>query len=197
MTHTPGFFDFFVYIMLVLATLLAQSQSAPINPRFYAFSSYIGPVVNLTFDDPAVLRVVSNDSRQRRENTNTWCCVVCSHPDQFRKFRPFSYDIYLPFFVLQTAPLRSTSKLIHLSIFFLSWKVKTLGVGSLRYPGGSTTSFWNYSSGRWIDSYNGDLANRTRAFPRGTFTPDKYMNGLGGQLKASLTNTLHPLRYFW
>ena len=108
--------------MLVLATLLAQSQSAPINPRFYAFSSYIGPVVNLTFDDPAVLRVVSNDSRQRRENTNTWCCVVCSHPDQFRKFRPFSYDIYLPFFVLQTAPLRSTSKLIHLSIFFLSWE---------------------------------------------------------------------------
>ena len=63
MTHTPGFFDFFIYIMLVLATLLAQSQSAPINPRFYAFSSYIGPVVNLTFDDPAVLRVVSNDSR--------------------------------------------------------------------------------------------------------------------------------------
>eukprot|EP00729_Bicosta_minor_P023961 gene23961-9335_t len=105
-------------IFAMLATLV-PIKAAPINPRFYAFSSYIGPVVNLTFNDPGVLRVV-----------------------------------------------------------------KTLGVGSLRYPGGSTTSSWNYSSGQWIDSDTGNLADRTRAFPRGTFTPDKYIEGLGGLLET-------------
>lgn len=45
-------------IFAMLATLV-PIKAAPINPRFYAFSSYIGPVVNLTFNDPGVLRVVS------------------------------------------------------------------------------------------------------------------------------------------
>ena len=97
----------------------AGVPSMAINPRYWAFSSYIGPIVNLTFADPAVMRVAA-----------------------------------------------------------------TLGLGSLRYPGGSTTSHWNYTSGRWTDRTTGMYADRTRAYPRGTFTPDAYMRGLGGTLKV-------------
>lgn len=33
--------------------------TVPINPRLFGFSSYLGPVVNLSYSDPAVLRVAS------------------------------------------------------------------------------------------------------------------------------------------
>jgi len=97
------------------------ASAAPVNQRYFAFSSYIGPIVNLTFDDPAVLRVAH-----------------------------------------------------------------TLGLGSLRYPGGSTTSHWNYSSGRWVDTMTSSYAVRTNAFPRGTFTPDRYFasGALGRTLRV-------------
>jgi hypothetical protein len=62
----------------------------------------------------------------------------------------------------------------------------TLGIGSLRYPGGSTTSHWNYSSGRWTDGTTGTLAERTNQYPRGTFSPDAYMapGAIGSTLRA-------------
>eukprot|EP00054_Salpingoeca_dolichothecata_P022455 m.147225 g.147225 ORF g.147225 m.147225 type:complete len:520 (+) comp24346_c0_seq1:256-1815(+) len=89
----------------------------PINPRHLSFSSYIGPVVNLTFSDPSVLRVA-----------------------------------------------------------------KILNPGSLRYPGGSIANSWNISTGRWVPSVQDIYANRTDAFPIGTFTPAKYMDGIGSLL---------------
>lgn len=36
-----------------------QVASVPINPRFFGFSSYLGPIVNLSYSDPAVLRVAA------------------------------------------------------------------------------------------------------------------------------------------
>eukprot|EP01079_Euglenida_sp_SAG-EU17-18_P003913 gene3913-717_t len=105
--------------ILLLCLSIDWTASIPVNPRYFAFSSYLGPIVNLTFDDAAVLRVA-----------------------------------------------------------------KTLGIGSLRYPGGGTTSHWNYTSGRWVDTYTGVYADRTRAFPLGTFTPDKYMQGIGATLRV-------------
>lgn len=53
----------FILVLLVIVVWGSQVQAdegaaVPINPRLLAFSSYIGPVVNLTFDDPAVLRVM-------------------------------------------------------------------------------------------------------------------------------------------
>merc|ERR1712137_479950 len=57
-----------------------------------------------------------------------------------------------------------------------------LGLGSLRYPGGTPTSYWNYTNGRWIDSNTWVYANRTRAMPEGTWTPKQYMRGIGRKL---------------
>ena len=97
-----------VAVAVVAAATAAPAVGAPINPRYFGFSSYLGPIVNLTFDDPAVMKVA-----------------------------------------------------------------ETLGLGSLRYPGGSTTSHWNYTSGRWTDAYSSVYADRTRVFPERTFTPDR------------------------
>eukprot|EP00039_Didymoeca_costata_P004999 m.77504 g.77504 ORF g.77504 m.77504 type:complete len:498 (+) comp12629_c0_seq6:181-1674(+) len=106
-------------LVLLLSLLPACTTQATVNPRLFSFSSYIGPVVNLTFDDTAILKVV-----------------------------------------------------------------ETLNIGSMRYPGGSPSNHWNITSGRWIDSQHDFYANRTAALPIGTFTPAKYMAGLGGLLKA-------------
>lgn len=88
-----------------------------INAALLSFSSYIGPIVNLSYDDPSLLRVS-----------------------------------------------------------------KILGVGSLRYPGGTPANNWNITSGRWIQ-YGGNLAARVLARPEGTFTPVAYMKGIGSTLR--------------
>merc|ERR1711871_1124235 len=104
----------------VVAAAHGGTTSLPINARYFAFSSYLGPIVNLSYSDPAVLRV-SN----------------------------------------------------------------TLGLGSLRYPGGSPAARWNYTSGRWDDTLSSTYVDRNKAFPAGTFTPDKYMEGIGKTLSAA------------
>ena len=38
--------------------LVTTTTPTPINPRMFGFSSYLGPVVNLSYSDPAVLRVM-------------------------------------------------------------------------------------------------------------------------------------------
>ena len=98
-------------------TTVGRGISAPINARFLSFSSYLGPVVNLPFDDAAVLRVA-----------------------------------------------------------------EVLRLGSLRYPGGSTSNEWNLTTGRWVHSIHDLYANRTAALPVGTFGPAKYMSGIAGKL---------------
>jgi alpha-L-arabinofuranosidase len=60
---------------------------------------------------------------------------------------------------------------------------RTLRIGSLRYPGGSPSNHWNLSAGRWIGG-QGDPNDRCNSQPLGTFTPAKYMEGLGQQLRA-------------
>ena len=117
--------------IIVVTAGVKVVASAPINPRLFAFSSYLGPVVNLAFDDPAVLAVA-----------------------------------------------------------------KTLQPGSLRYPGGGTANNWNISTGRWTGPQTSLYANRTNMRPIGTFTPDNYMRGIGGSLRASpiwnLNLVTHP-----
>eukprot|EP00040_Diaphanoeca_grandis_P031328 m.187294 g.187294 ORF g.187294 m.187294 type:complete len:497 (+) comp32299_c0_seq1:69-1559(+) len=100
--------------------ILPVSLADPINPRLFGFSSYLGPIVNLTFDDPGILRVA-----------------------------------------------------------------QVLRIGGLRYPGGSTANSWNISDGRWVDGQGWQYANRTNAFPRGTFTPVKYMSGISSLTKSN------------
>ncbi len=92
--------------------------STQINPYLFGFSSYIGPVVNLSYSDSAVLKTA-----------------------------------------------------------------RALRIGSLRYPGGSPSNHWNLSAGRWVDGH-GDPNTRCNSQPLGTFTPEKYMQGLGQELRA-------------
>eukprot|EP00051_Salpingoeca_urceolata_P026475 m.477434 g.477434 ORF g.477434 m.477434 type:complete len:515 (+) comp20845_c0_seq1:1038-2582(+) len=106
----------FVMLTVLLATV-GMPEAIPINPRMFGFSSYIGAVVNLTFEDPAVLRVMD-----------------------------------------------------------------TLHVGSLRYPGGSIANVWNLSTGRWVPSVQDEYADRTAAFPAGTFGPARYWAAFGSRI---------------
>ena len=43
--------------LLALMTLPAAATGMEINPRFFGFSTYLGPIVNLSYSDPSVLRV--------------------------------------------------------------------------------------------------------------------------------------------
>ena len=107
--------------------LKSDDDGTMINPRLFGFSSYLGPIVNLSFSDPSVLKVS-----------------------------------------------------------------KTMRIGSLRYPGGSTANSWNMSAGRWATSIGnctecftgGAYSHNTNMLPEGTYRPDAYMAGIGGQLQA-------------
>eukprot|EP01043_Picozoa_sp_COSAG02_P068685 COSAG02_NODE_11494_length_1714_cov_0.957895_1_plen_489_part_00 len=114
----------------VLLLLLAPWAAAlKLNPRFFGFSTYLGPIVNLSYSDRSVLRVA-----------------------------------------------------------------RTLRIGSLRYPGGSTANSWNLSAGRWVPGHGdwaagptaaaGSYANNTALLPEGTFTPKAFMDGIGSTLQA-------------
>ena len=68
---------------------------------------------------------------------------------------------------------------------------RALRIGSLRYPGGSPSNNWNLSAGRWIDE-QGDPNTRCNSQPLGTFTPAKYMAGLGAELRAPPIWNINP-----
>jgi hypothetical protein len=39
---------------------LLDPNTLPINPRLFGFSTYLGPIVNLSYSDPAVPTLLSN-----------------------------------------------------------------------------------------------------------------------------------------
>jgi hypothetical protein len=58
-------------------------------------------------------------------------------------------------------------------------------MGSLRYPGGSTANSWNITSGRWVNGTGWDYKVRNEGLPAGTYTPKKFMAGIGGLLPVA------------
>ena len=59
----PNPFLHSTYLVLICLALISRlcvaidASTMAINPRFFGFSTYLGPIVNLSYSDPAVLLV--------------------------------------------------------------------------------------------------------------------------------------------